>query len=257
MAIPDRSRIKEALLEFISLKGGVNKAVTPQNAYRGLAEMFQLTKEDLELERDWERLWPNEVRWARQELVSEGLLLPREESGYGTWQLTGNRRTPDLSPVQQESRTPKTELELLYSDLADEGVFDPRSLSDAREIQLRAIVLRRGQQAFRELLLREYGRKCAITGETCVATLEAAHIVPYKGAETNRVENGLLLRSDVHILFDLYLVSVNESYEVSIAPSLISTGYRNLQGTSLVLPTNACCHPSKIALGQHRSHCDF
>ena len=257
MAIPDRRRIKDALVELIEQKGGRQKAITPKEAYKGLAERFQLTEEDLALERDWESLWPNEVRWARQELVTEGTLLPQDESGHGVWQLSDTRsELPSKASLGSSPQT-ETELELIYADLRDEGVFDPKGLSDARDIQLRAIVQRRGQQPFRDLLLREYQKRCAITGETCIATLEAAHIVPYLGVETNRIENGLLLRSDIHTLFDLHLIYIGDSFRVSLSPSLISTGYRCLEGKTLLLPANPKSHPSTTALEQHRSQCDF
>jgi hypothetical protein len=257
MAIPTRPRIKEALVEFIRLQGGSSHSITPRDAYKGLAASFNLTKEDLEIERDSETFWPNEVRWARQELVAEGILLPRDVSGYGIWQLAPN----DYVPVQQSHQPPlpvhKTEIDQLYKDLADEGVFDPRTLSDAREIELRAIVQRRGQQNFRDLLLNEYNKTCAVTGEKCTAVLEAAHIVPYSGAQTNHAQNGLLLRADIHTLFDLYLIAIDSSYCISVAPTLSGSGYTNLEGKTLLLPTNINSHPSKVALEQHRSHCEF
>lgn len=81
--------------------------------------------------------------------------------------------------------------------------FDASSIVDARERVLGQIVRRRGQQEFREKLLVAYEGRCAITGCDAIEALEAAHIVPYLGTETNHVQNGLLLRADIHTLFDL------------------------------------------------------
>ncbi len=87
--------------------------------------------------------------------------------------------------------------------MKDEGEFDANSVEDARERELRAIVRRRGQARFRNALLHAYGGRCAVTGCDFEPALEAAHIIPYAGEGTNHVQNGLLLRSDIHTLFDL------------------------------------------------------
>jgi predicted restriction endonuclease len=71
---------------------------------------------------------------------------------------------------------------------------------------MRLIVECQGQPAFWDALLQAYERQCAITGCTVLQILEAAHIMPYMGKPTNRVDNGLLLRSDLHTLFDLGLI---------------------------------------------------
>jgi putative restriction endonuclease len=62
--------------------------------------------------------------------------------------------------------------------------------------------VRLGQSAFKALVLDGYKRRCAITGGKIVPVLEAAHIRPVSETGENRVDNGLLLRSDIHTLFD-------------------------------------------------------
>lgn len=91
------------------------------------------------------------------------------------------------------------------------GAFDPSNVRDARKRALSLIVQRQGQAAFRKRLLAAYGRKCAITGCPIEQLLEAAHIMPYKGRQTNHLGNGILLRADLHTLLDLYLISIDES----------------------------------------------
>lgn len=91
-------------------------------------------------------------------------------------------------------------------ELDTQGVFNPGDISDARERTLASIVRRRGQPRFRKQLLKAYQGRCAVTGCTLEPILEAAHIHPYLGDETNVVSNGLLLRTDVHTLFDLGLL---------------------------------------------------
>jgi hypothetical protein len=132
--------------------------------------------------------------------------------------------------------------------------FDPRSLEDAREKIRRAIVVRRGQRAFREELLKAYGGRCALTGCDLVDLLEAAHIVPYKGVDTNDVRNGLLLRADIHTLFDCGLLAIDsKAMKVVLASKVKRSSYRKLVGRKLRLPTDQSKWPSKAALDQHRS----
>jgi hypothetical protein len=87
-----------------------------------------------------------------------------------------------------------TEIELLTTEqqrlAAESHYFDPTGVIDSRQRVLAQIVRRRGQQEFRERLLAAYDGRCAITGCDAVEALEAAHIVPYRGVDTNSVQNG-------------------------------------------------------------------
>lgn len=134
-----------------------------------------------------------------------------------------------------------------------ESVFDPSNLIDARERTVASIVRRRGQPAFRKSLIDAYGGKCAITGCDLVQALEAAHIVPYKGADTNQVTNGLLLRADLHTLFDLGLLAIDSaSMTLVIRPDLVGSSYRELAGSKINLPSSPHNNPSKAALDYHK-----
>ena len=86
-----------------------------------------------------------------------------------------------------------------------------------REQLVRARV---GQQAFKGLILTSYDRRCAITGNHIQPTLQAAHIRPVSLKGENRVDNGLLLRSDVHTLFDLGYLGLNQRYELQVSRAL-------------------------------------
>lgn len=77
-----------------------------------------------------------------------------------------------------------------------------------------------GQQAFKGLILTSYDRRCAITGNHIQPTLQAAHIRPVSRGGENRVDNGLLLPSDVHTLFDLGYLGINERYELMVSRAL-------------------------------------
>jgi len=123
------------------------------------------------------------------------------------------------------------------------------SSEDRREIVFRQIKERRGQSEFRDLLRQRYGNQCMITGLKLLDVLEAAHILPYRGTDDNHPDNGLLLRADLHTLFDLNLLGINpESLEVKFHPKVLRTDYQELEGRKLIYSQYK---PSYLAL-QHR-----
>lgn len=79
------------------------------------------------------------------------------------------------------------------------------------------VLPRFGQSSFRVLVTNAYQRRCAITGESTLMALEAAHIIPYSGEGGHDVRNGLLLRADFHRLFDAGLVSVTPDLQVRVS----------------------------------------
>lgn len=126
---------------------------------------------------------------------------------------------------------------------------------DARVWAMRAVTQRRGQPLFRAKLLDAYGGRCAITGCSALEVLEAAHVLPYKGAHTNRLDNGLLLRADLHTLFDCHLLWITPVHTVALAPSLLTTDYAALQGKELILPASTTYRPNPAHLADHAARC--
>lgn len=115
----------------------------------------------------------------------------------------------------------------------------------------RSIISRRGQWSFRQGLLAAYSNRCQVTQYTGEQALEAAHIYPYSegGEYTNDLRNGLLLRADIHVLFDLGLLKVTpDSLTVRIMNPLAGSSYAALDGT--VLRTSSTLRPSNEALIQ-------
>lgn len=144
-------------------------------------------------------------------------------------------------------------LEKAEQKLKNQGAFDPAGIKDARERILLSIKLRRGQSAFRNRLLVAYKGRCAITGCDLKAVLEASHIVPYMGPKTNHSGNGLLLRTDLHTLFDLRLVAVDAAtMRLIVSPKLAGTDYENYHGKKIEVPDDPANQPSRDALEQHR-----
>lgn len=87
--------------------------------------------------------------------------------------------------------------------------FDPRKPVDRRRKAESLRVIRDGARAFRKEILQNWGYSCAVTCVKVVSVLEAAHIFPYGGDNTNNPRNGILLRADLHKLFDKYLLSLS------------------------------------------------
>lgn len=116
---------------------------------------------------------------------------------------------------------------------------------------------RLGQGAFRVLVTDAYQRRCAITGERTLPVLEAAHIRPYSEEGPHRVTNGLLLRSDLHILFDKGYVTVTPEYRVEVSRRLkeeFDNGrdyYAHHGERLLVLPPDDREQPSRDFLRWH------
>lgn len=79
---------------------------------------------------------------------------------------------------------------------------------------------RLGQGTFRIATLRAYGRACAVTGEHSLPVLEAAHIWPYGDGGSHEVSNGILMRADLHRLFDRGYVTVTPNLRLQVSPRL-------------------------------------
>ncbi len=109
---------------------------------------------------------------------------------------------------------------------------------DLRDMAWQQIKKRRGQSQFRNILLKRYGGRCAVTGCSVVAVLEAAHIDPYRGEGNNHFGNGLLLRADIHTLFDLNLLGIEPNdLRVELHPD-IAEKYGKLVRKILGCPVN-------------------
>ncbi len=97
-----------------------------------------------------------------------------------------------------------------------------------------------------------------VTGTTATSVLEAAHISPFKGDPTNKAYNGLLLRADVHTLFDLFRVTVTPQHVIRVAPELIPTDYGQYDGQPLrQVPEDVNRQPAPKLLGKHNARCSW
>ena len=84
----------------------------------------------------------------------------------------------------------------------------------------RLVPQRLGQQSFQAVVLQAYGRHCAITGGKIRPVLQAAHVRPLPRGGEHRLDNGLLLRSDVHTLYDRGYLGVDPKFRLLVSPRL-------------------------------------
>lgn len=118
---------------------------------------------------------------------------------------------------------------------------------------------RLGQGAFRVMVTEAYTRRCAMTGERTLPVLQAAHIKPYAQAGPHRTNNGLLLRSDLHILFDKGYITVDPELNIEVSSSIkeeFSNGreYYALHGKKLLItPSTLADAPSSTFLEWHNN----
>jgi putative restriction endonuclease len=119
---------------------------------------------------------------------------------------------------------------------------------------------RLGQGAFRVLVMDAYERRCAVTGEKTLPVLEAAHIKPYSLSGPHRVNNGILLRSDLHKLFDLGYVTVTPELRLEVSPRLKSEWqngreyYAHHGETLRIHPADPASRPNREFLTWHNEN---
>lgn len=192
-------------------------------------------------------------------IVAEKL---RQTEEYKNWNVTGhgmygaalNNYHKYLTALSAESGVPveeygpyQEEVNQIQSEAGE--AYNPNGQDDARDRVLREVVRRRGQRKFRQSLIAAYGGACAISGCSVLPLLEAAHITPYMGPETNSVTNGLLLRADLHTLWDLGLIAVQpETQKLWVSPSVNDPVYQSLADTRLRPPGQNSQRPSLAAL---------
>lgn len=118
------------------------------------------------------------------------------------------------------------------------------------------ILPRLGQGAFRLAVTAAYERACAVTGEHSLPALEAAHIRPFSNEGTHEVSNGLLLRSDIHRLFDMGYVGVTRDHRFVVSKALKDDfengrSYYPLHGKNIGLPQGEGNKPGGTYLEWH------
>jgi putative restriction endonuclease len=120
--------------------------------------------------------------------------------------------------------------------------------------------VRLGQGAFRVMVTDAYDRRCAISGEKALPVLQAAHIQPVTEGGLHRLDNGLLLRSDVHTLFDRGYITVTPEHRIEVAAQRLKDDFDNgepyvpFHGTPIHLPRSEAERPLAAQLAWHNEN---
>lgn len=159
--------------------------------------------------------------------------------------------------------TDSTDGALLWEAVSDRlAARDVRGLQDSSRARFGAPQLvrpRLGQGAFRLLVTDLYQRRCAVTRERTLPALDAAHIQPYAEGGVHEASNGLLLRRDIHSLFDAGYVTVTPDLRFEVSRR-IKEEYENgrhyyaLHGEPVWAPQTGRERPDAGALGWHNEH---
>lgn len=117
---------------------------------------------------------------------------------------------------------------------------------------------RLGQGGFKSKITDTYQRRCAITQEKALPVLEAAHILPVSEGGQHLIANGMLLRSDLHRLFDRGYVTVTPKHRVRVSKRLkedFDNGepYYPFEGSDIWLPRDEALRPGKEFLEWHEA----
>ena len=155
----------------------------------------------------------------------------------------------------------------LWAQVADRLQAFGAGATGGRDVQLEfggyadptTVRHRIGQGTFRVIVTDAYQRACAVTRERALPALEAAHIRPFSELETHTVRNGLLLRSDVHRLFDAGYITVTPEYRVEASDRMRDDfndgeNYIRLHGTSIAVPGRSEERPDPSFLRWHNDN---
>lgn len=115
-------------------------------------------------------------------------------------------------------------------------------------------VRRERQRQFSRAVFAAYGGKCAISEVGVPDALQAAHIDDYRSRKSQIVQNGILLRADLHLLYDANLLGIKPgSHEIVLADSAYVEPYRSLVEAQPILraPNNPACKPDDELLDIH------
>ncbi len=212
------------------------------NALRGNREMdpvigcIVLTDPVFFPERDWipmDQVWPKNI-------VQGKTFDANQQEGQWLWQKVQDR----LNRYGWQERTQAKENELMAKD------YDEPYKTTLNKVRL-------GQGAFRSLILNAYQQRCAMTGEKTLPALEAAHIKEHSASGPYRTSNGILLRADLHNLFDSGYMTITPDYHIEVSPSIkekFNNGkaYYQLHDNTLdILPKNPEDQPSKSFIEWH------
>lgn len=149
------------------------------------------------------------------------------------------------------TRKEHEEMQWAYMDCNTDNEFIP-SFEDKKKRMMRNTVVRSDQQKFRKKVLGFFGGECCISNSKIDVVLEAAHITPFNGKESNTIQNGICLRADIHKLWDAYLISINpDTCKVEISSLLVDTEYEQFKNKEVFKDVDKEKIPQKNTLRLH------
>ena len=145
-----------------------------------------------------------------------------------------------------------------YNSVGSEKDLIPMTEINPNDYNLYLTKMRIGQGAFRVWVTDEYHKKCAVSGEKTLPVLEAAHIKPYSSSGPNSIKNGILLRSDLHILFDKNYLTITNDYKLEVSKRIkdeFENGkdYYKYQGKPVILPSSPSSYPDPEFIEYHNN----
>jgi putative restriction endonuclease len=188
--------------------------------------------------------------WPKSEWISrppEFSLSNQQGMGFDSEEAAGKRLWDAV--CERLKRSPAT---LLEQDTATVAAIESNGFGKPQ-----IVLPRLGQGLFRVMVTEAYSRKCVITSERTLPVLEAAHIKPYSLAKRHEVSNGLLLRSDLHRLFDEGYLTVDPKDRQIVVSKRIKEEFENgkdyykLEGQTLRQPNELWAKPSQENLEFH------
>jgi len=141
------------------------------------------------------------------------------------------------------------EIKALYGNYLNKNfILQPDENIEKEIIEIKK---RQSSAQFRKMIFNIYEGTCAITGEATKEVLDACHIQDYKNEESNHSQNGILLRTDLHTLFDKGLLMIDDNFIITISDKINSEYYKQFNGLQIRLPKKKENHPAIEALRDH------
>ena len=121
------------------------------------------------------------------------------------------------------------------------------------------VMPRLGQGSFRVLVTDIYQRRCSVTQERTLPALDAVHIKPFGKSGPHKINNGILLRSDIHKIFDSGYVTISQDYHFEVSKRIkeeFENGrdYYAMHGRSLYLPKEKKFQPTSDYISWHNEN---
>ncbi|HET7275181.1 MAG TPA: HNH endonuclease [Longimicrobiaceae bacterium] len=147
----------------------------------------------------------------------------------------------------------------IWEQCQDRAAIAAITTADSRYGSAQTVHPRLGQGTFRVAVTDAYGRACSVTNEHSLPALEAAHLRAFASDGPNEIANGVLLRADLHRLYDNGYVTITQDLRLQVSPRLredFSNGhsYYPLSNRTINLPNNPALHPDRDHLAWHHEN---